>query len=210
MKSLFAKSMKRNIYLYFLLSLLLGAAVGLLTIFGQGHLEGHWNSLANLGPVWLVPAFLISSLGERKRDSILSCTLCLIGEVMGYYFFHSLIDQYAFSFTYFIFVWLGCAAVGGIIFGLAGYLWGHKEAKFHEAGSALLSGVFIADGLNMLIHLEDYKHMIPVPIAEIIFGLLLVLILQRTWRERLRCCRFLVPVIVLGLAGYTILFNVTI
>ncbi|WP_411918920.1 DUF6518 family protein [Bacillus thermotolerans] len=107
-------------------------------------------------------------IGKRKRCSIISCSLCLIGEVTGYYYFHSLINQYHFSFTYFIVNWLGCTIADRMIFGIAGYLWHHKDEKFHELGSALLSGVFITDGLHLFIHLDSYKHMIPVPIAEMV------------------------------------------
>ncbi|WP_241395612.1 DUF6518 family protein [Clostridium beijerinckii] len=202
--------MKINIYLHYLLSLLLGTIIGILTIFGQGQLKGNWNSLANLGTVWLVPAFFISSIANKKRSSITSCSLCLIGEVMGYYYFHSLLNKYNFSVDYFTLIWLGCAIAGGIIFGLAGYLWYHKDEKFHELGSALLSGVFLTDGLNMFIHIDDYRHMITVAIAEIVFGLLLIIILEKNMHERLRCCIFLIPVTILGLIGYTILYYLTI
>lgn len=200
---------KKNRYIYFILSVLLGTIVGILTIFGQGHLKGNWNSLANLGTVWLVPAFFISSTGHRKISSIISCSLCLIGEVIGYYCFQSLIYNYNFLVNYFTIIWLGCAIVGGVIFGLAGYLWYHKDEKFHGLGSALLSGVFLTDGLNMFIHFNDYKHMITVPIVEIVFSLLLIIILERNMKERVRCCIFLGPIVILGLIGYMILFNLT-
>ncbi|KKB34210.1 hypothetical protein QY95_04016 [Bacillus thermotolerans] len=42
-----------------------------------------------------------------------------------------------------------------------------------------------------------------------VFGLLLIIILERNMKERLRCCVFLVPVIGLGLLGYTVLFYLT-
>ena len=42
----------------FILPIIVGILVGILTKLGQGILPGHWNSLANLGSVWLVPSFL--------------------------------------------------------------------------------------------------------------------------------------------------------
>ncbi|WP_258000490.1 DUF6518 family protein [Bacillus sp. Marseille-P3661] len=40
-----------------LLSVIIGILVGILTVLGQGILPGSWNSLANSGTVWLIPAF---------------------------------------------------------------------------------------------------------------------------------------------------------
>ncbi len=53
------KITKSNMFLkIFLIPIIVGIIVGILTKLGQGILPGNWNSLANLGSVWLVPSFL--------------------------------------------------------------------------------------------------------------------------------------------------------
>lgn len=48
------KITKLNMFLrIFLVPIIVGIIVGILTKLGQGILPGHWNSLANLGSVWL-------------------------------------------------------------------------------------------------------------------------------------------------------------
>jgi hypothetical protein len=200
--------MNRRIYLYIVLSTVLGMGIGVLTMIGQTYLPGSLNSLANLGPVWLTPAFFVSAIGNRMWKSMLSGWLCLSGMVGGYYWFESVWNHHAFGVGRWMLVWLGIAMVAGAIFGAAGYLWRHRDHKWHRLGSALLAGVFLADGINMLLHYQSYSHMIPVPIAEIVVGALLVLLLERNKRDRVRGYAAIVPIVLLGLAGYAVLFRI--
>ena len=139
---------------------------------------------------------------------MLSGWLCLTGMVSGYYWFESVWNHHAFGVGPTMVLWMGCAAAGGAVFGTAGHLWRHRTRRWHLLGSALLSGVFLADGINMLLHLNDYRHMIPVPVAEIIVGSVLVLLLERGKRDRIRGYAALAPIVLLGLAGYMILFTI--
>jgi hypothetical protein len=75
--------MNRRIYLYILFSLTIGITVGILTVIGQAYLPGNLNSLANLGPVWLLPAFFVSAIGDRVYKSMVAGWLCLTGMVGG-------------------------------------------------------------------------------------------------------------------------------
>ncbi|HDR7963403.1 TPA: hypothetical protein QCY53_004734, partial [Bacillus wiedmannii] len=80
------KITKLNMFLkIFLIPIIVGIIVGILTKLGQGILPGHWNSLANLGSVWLVPSFFVASFSYSKRTAILSGILALLGMVLGYY-----------------------------------------------------------------------------------------------------------------------------
>ena len=56
----------------FILPIIVGILVGILTKLGQGILPGNWHSLANLGSVWLVPSFSWLAL------VILSVQLCFL------------------------------------------------------------------------------------------------------------------------------------
>jgi hypothetical protein len=186
-----------------LFSLILGIAIGVITVLGQGVLPGNWNSIANSGAVWLLPTFFIGSLNSKKLKASLSGILALLGMVIGYYGYAMIVQQVAHSF-YFILVWSVCGIIGGIIFGIAGFLWS-RRGPLHTLGSALIGGVFITEGLNILIHRNDYRHMITVGYVEIIFGILLVLILGRSIKERLLALSWLLLIVILGIIGYQVL-----
>ena len=198
--------LNRYAYLYLIIAAVIGVVVGMLTVIGQAYLPGDLNSLANLGPVWLVPAFFVSAIGDRVWKSMAAGWLTLLGMVGGYYWFESVWNDHAFGVGRWMLIWLVIAVAAGVIFGTAGYLWRHRDHRWHSLGSALLAGVFLTDGINMLIHYESYSHMIPVPVTEIVIGGLLVLALERGKRDRLRGYAALVPVVAVGLIGYAILF----
>ncbi|MRN52657.1 DUF6518 family protein [Paenibacillus monticola] len=185
-------------------SVVIGIVVGILTVLGQGILPGNWNSLANSGTVWLIPTFFIGALGSRKLTAAINGILSLFGMVAGYYAYAMLIQDVSHS-LYYILLWTGAAVVGGIIFGIAGHLWRQGRSWWRHCGSALLGGVFITEGLNLFIHIDDYRHMLAVGVVEIIVGLGLVLVLERTNRARGYALLLLLPVIILGLIGYQVL-----
>ncbi|MGM1713041.1 DUF6518 family protein, partial [Bacillus cereus group sp. BceL180] len=102
------KITKLNMFLMiFLIPIIVGIIVGILTKLGQSILPGHWNSLANLGSVWLVPSFFVASFSYSKRTAILSGILALFGMVLGYYGYAIVIKNIAHS-IYFISVWIVC------------------------------------------------------------------------------------------------------
>jgi len=199
------KITKFNMFLrIFLIPIIVGIIVGILTKLGQGILPGHWNSLANLGSVWLVPSFFVASFSYSKRTAILSGILALLGMVLGYYGYAIVITNVAHS-IYFISVWIVCACIGGTIFGIAGFLWKDTTNPLHKFGSALISGVFVTDGLHILLNFEDYSHMLPVGYTEVIVGIILILILERSNANRISSFLMMVPITILGLIGYKLL-----
>ncbi|PEJ98034.1 hypothetical protein CN558_11190 [Bacillus wiedmannii] len=199
------KIKKLNMFLRIcLIPIIVGIIVGILTKLGQGILPGHWNSLANLGSVWLVPSFFVASFSYSKRTAILSGILALLGMVLGYYGYAIVIENVAHS-IYFISVWIVCAFIGGTIFGIAGFLWKDTTNPLHKFGSALISGVFVTDGLHILLNFEDYSHMLPVGYTEVIVGIILILVLERSNANRISSFLMMVPIIILGLIGYKLL-----
>ncbi|NBC72721.1 DUF6518 family protein [Paenibacillus sacheonensis] len=193
---------------HMLFSVGVGIIVGVLTVLGQGVLPGNWGSLANSGTVWLIPAFFVGGWGPSKLKSAVASTLSLCGMIIGYYGYAMMIQDIAHSIFY-ILVWTGAAILGGLIFGMAGYLWGQDQGRKHKYGSALIGGVFITEGLDLYLHIDDYGHMLPVGAVKIIFGLILLVVLERSNKERVSSLLALVPVIVLGLIGYQILHSIT-
>ena len=196
------KITKLNIFLRIvLLPIVVGIIVGILTKLGQGILPGNWHSLANLGSVWLVPSFFVASLSYSKRTAMLSGILALLGMVLGYYGYAIVIKNVAHS-IYFISVW---TCIGGTIFGIAGFLWKDTTTPLHKFGSALLSGVFVTDGLHILLNFEDYSHMLPVGYTEVIVGIILILVLERSNAYRVSSFLMMIPITILGLIGYNLL-----
>ncbi|ASI78039.1 DUF6518 family protein [Bacillus pacificus] len=188
----------------FILPIIVGILVGILTKLGQGILPGHWNSLANLGSVWLVPSFFVASFSYSKRTAILSGILALLGMVLGYYGYAIIFKNVSHS-IYFISVWITCAFIGGTIFGIAGFLWKDTTNPLHKLGSALIGGVFVTDGLHILLNFEDYNHMLPVGYTEVIVGIILILVLERSNANRISSFLMMVPITILGLIGYKLL-----
>ncbi|MFC9416873.1 DUF6518 family protein [Bacillus mobilis] len=188
----------------FLLPIIVGIIVGILTKLGQGILPGYWNSLANLGSVWLVPSFFVASLSYSKRTAIFSGTLALLGMVLGYYGYAIIFKNVSHS-IYFISVWITCAFIGGTIFGIAGFLWKDTTNPLHKLGSALIGGVFVTDGLHILLNFEDYNHMLPVGYTEVIVGIILILVLERSNANRISSFLMMIPITILGLIGYKLL-----
>ncbi|MDA2164369.1 DUF6518 family protein [Bacillus cereus] len=188
----------------FILPIIVGILIGILTKLGQGILPGHWNSLANLGSVWLVPSFFVASFSYSKRTAILSGILALLGMVLGYYGYAIIFKNVSHS-IYFISVWITCAFIGGTIFGIAGFLWKDTTNPLHKLGSALIGGVFVTDGLHILLNFEDYNHMLPVGYTEVIVGIILILVLERSNANRISSFLMMVPITILGLIGYKLL-----
>ncbi|MFD6509947.1 DUF6518 family protein [Bacillus sp. NPDC060175] len=200
---------KGNTFLsFFLIPIIVGITFGILTVWGQRILPGHWNSLANLGSVWLVPAFFVGSFSLSKRIAMISSTVSLFGMVLGYYGYAIIIQNVAHS-IYFISAWTVCSVVGGVIFGIAGFLWRDTVNPYHKFGSALISGVFITDGLHMMLNFTDYSHMLSVAYTEIIVGIVFIIILERSYENRRSSFLTVVPITILGLIGYGILSKFT-
>lgn len=193
---------------YILLSVVVGIIVGILTVLGQGVLPGNWNSLANSGTIWLIPAFFVGARGTTMSKASIASTLALLGMVTGYYGYSMVVQDVAHS-LFFITLWVGVAIIGGVIFGFAGFLWGRDKSSKHKYGSALLGGVFITEGLNLFVHIDDYRHMLAVGIVQIIVGFILILVLEHSTKERVTSLLAVFPVIVLGMIGYQMLYILT-
>lgn len=146
----------------------------------------------------------MASLSYSKRTAMLSGILALLGMVLGYYGYAIVIKNVAHS-IYFISVWIVCACIGGTIFGIAGFLWKDTTNPLHKFGSALLSGVFVTDGLHILLNFEDYSHMLPVGYTEVIVGIILILVLERSNAYRVSSFLMMIPITILGLIGYKLL-----
>ncbi|WP_235948318.1 DUF6518 family protein [Paenibacillus glycinis] len=192
---------------YSFIAIIVGLLVGIATVLGQGVLPGNWNSLANSGTVWLIPAFFIGGLGTTRRRAMAGAAISLIGMVAGYYGYAKFVQHVPHS-LYYIAVWSAAAVVGGVIFGLGGNLWRRERGGWHMAGSGLLGGLFVTEGLHILTH-AGYGHMRAVGWTELAVGFVWILVLERSWPARFLSLAAMLPVVALGMIGYGLLNAVT-
>lgn len=190
----------------YILSILLGLAVGVLTLIGQKYLPINLNFLANSGAVWLIPAFLFSYFSkENKLQDIIITVLCLLGCVYGYYIFEAIINHHTFMSAGGVLLWSVFGLIAGVIFGLGAFFSNQENSKLKYFGMNLLPAVFTAEGLDNLTHIKDYSHMIPAVIMKIIIGVILYLVVNRKDSIRLKNTISYLVITAFGVIGFTVL-----
>jgi hypothetical protein len=157
-----------------------------------------------------VPAFFMASFAEKKFPAIMLCVETLLVCVISYYWIESLVNSHPFIWGgYYFYLWMICAVAAGIAFGLAAF-YRKQKSKWYYWGTSILPAVFFAEGMDELIHLPDYMHMIPAVIGRIIIGAALYLIIyKKDFCNRKSIISFCV-LSALGVIGYEILFILTI
>jgi hypothetical protein len=192
-----------------IIALLVGVGTGALTVFGQKYLPGSFNSLANSGAIWLVPAFFVALAAQTKGWAIVLCMETLILCVISYYWMEAILNQHSFlPVGYYFYVWLSCAVVFGVVFGLGAFLRRQRSSN-HPWGASLLPAAFLSEGLSELLHLSDYLHMIPAVIGRIFIGLMLYILIYKGEFLKGKPLLSFSALSALGLAGYEVLLRVT-
>lgn len=192
----------------YILAIILGVVVGILTLVGQKYLPMNMNFLANSGAVWLIPAFLLSYFEKENRMQAIATTIvCLLGCVYGYYIFEAVLNQHAFTLSRGTLLWSGVALIAGVVFGLGAFFANQENSKLKYFGMNLLPAVFTAEGLDNVIHIKDYSHMVPAVIMKIIIGIILYLVINRKDAVRLKNMISYAVITALGVAAFTVLFG---
>lgn len=196
---------------YIYASISLGFIIGILTVIGQKYLPGDFNSIANSGAIWLIPSYFIANKFSNIKYSIISSILCLLNSVIGYYFFEPILNNHSFMFfSYYILIWIICAIIAGIIFGVAANISRFSNnVLYKNFGKAMLPSVFLAEGLNILLHKVDYSHMINVGYAWILFSIVLSVIIYKKEILRKEAIISLLLATILGQLFYQTLFMIT-
>jgi asparagine N-glycosylation enzyme membrane subunit Stt3 len=204
--------MKSRTAKQYLLALCLGIAVGCLTLFGQKYLPVNLNFLANSVCCWLVPPFLF--VYSTKPDKIHAAGICIASLftcVLAYYLFEAWYNQHSFSLRFSIYLWLFYSVVGGAVFGLGAYFANGPDGWLKYVGLNLLPAVFLSDGISKLIHLQEYySHMIPAVILILLIGAGLYFVINKKASTKKENIGFLAFLTALGIAGFEILFQLTI
>lgn len=192
----------------YILAIVLGLVVGLLTLAGQKYLPMNLNFLANSGAVWLIPACLLSYFEKGNRlHSIAITILCLLGCVYGYYIFEAILNHHAFTLTEGALLWSGVALFAGAVFGLGAFFANQENSKLKYFGMNLLPAVFTAEGLDNVIHIKDYAHMVPAVIMKVLIGVILYLVINRKNAIRPKNIISYAGITALGVVAFAVLFG---
>lgn len=178
-----------------------GLGLGVLTVYGQ-RLPGGWSTLANSGSVWLLFAFAAGALMRSDPTAAAAGAGLLTAAVIGYYVAVPIVVEGAAANVRSVVIWTGTALIGGPVFGIAGRWWRREPAPKRVIGLGLLSGVFVAEGLN------DVRYIPTVRTAGwIVFavGLAIPIVLGRSSRERLLGLAAMVPVAVVTFGAYHVI-----
>lgn len=201
----FGGRIMKSIKIY-ILAIILGLVVGVLTLIGQKYLPMNLNFLANSGAVWLIPAFLLSYFEKgNKLHAIATTIVCLLGCVYGYYIFEAVLNHHTFTLARGTLLWSVVALIAGAVFGLGAYLANQEGSKLKYFGMNLLPAVFTAEGLDNVIHIEDYSHMVPAVIMKIIIGVILYLVVNRKDVIKIKNMISYVVITALGVVGFAVL-----
>jgi hypothetical protein len=132
------------------LALLAGAAVGVVSSFGEAHLDGVLNAFVNSVAAWLVAPFLVGYAARRLglRGAAAAGLLTCLAEVVAFYVTARL-RGFPGSHREIGF-WTVCALAGGPVFGAAGSRW-----RTAGLGGAALGAAFLAEGLWTYAHRLD-------------------------------------------------------
>ena len=128
-------------------AVLAGLGVGCATSFGQAHLDGALNALVNSASAWLVAPFFVGALMRGPRGGAVAGLATCALQLVGYYATAELRGFPAGGAI--VLFWLGCAVVGGPIFGLAGHHWRLRRASL---AATVLPAAFLAEGLWIYVH----------------------------------------------------------
>lgn len=80
-----------------------------------------------------------------------------------------------------------------------------ENSKIKYFGMNLLPAVFTAEGLDNVIHIKDYSHMIPAVIMKIIIGVILYLVVNRKDVVKLKNMISYVVITAFGVVGFAVL-----
>jgi hypothetical protein len=176
--------------------LVLGIGGGVLTEHLQGVLEDPWAAWANSVAAWCLPAFAVGALAARPRAATAAGVGVELLLVSGYYAAQGAQGYPVVAAT--LVGWLGAGVIAGVLFGLAGSWWRASTPRLDTVGIALLSGVLVSEGLVRAVRFPWQGSSGVVMAAA---GVLVAVVLGRSWRQRLVVVALLLLVVPLGLAG---------
>lgn len=164
------------------LVVVVGVVLGVVTLWGQGHLPNAWSPIANSGAVWLVPAVLVGAVMPTDLRAALAGSGTLVVAVVAFYAAVPVLVEGASSAPRAVVIWSAVALVAGSVFGVAGrWIRGERTGR-RTAAAVLIGGSFLAEGVIRLSAAPPDDR--GVAIAMIAIGVVLAIAIGRSTRER--------------------------
>jgi hypothetical protein len=177
--------------------LLLGVAGGVLTEVLQGVLDYPWAAWADSIAVWAALAFPVGAIAGTSGAAAVAGVATEALLVVSFYAAQAAegfpVAEGAVAF------WLLAAVPGGIVFGVAGAWWRRADLWHQAAGTALVGGVFVVEGL---VRWRQFVWQHNAGALMVAAGLVAPLVLGRSWHARLLGLAGVVIVLPLGAAGW--------
>ncbi|TYP90393.1 DUF6518 family protein [Blastococcus xanthinilyticus] len=174
----------------------LGVGGGALTEHLQGVLDDPWAMWANSVAAWCVPAFAAGAMAVRLPVAVVAGIVTELLLVTSYYVTQS--AQGVPHATSTAVGWLVAGVVAGVVFGVAGAWWRTGDARRGTLSVALLAGVLVSEGLVRAVRFPWQGSSGVIMAAA---GVVIALLLGRSWRQRAAVLGLLVVIVPLGLLG---------
>jgi hypothetical protein len=184
-----------------------GIALGAVDLLLQKVLPYPWANLANSGAIWALAAY---GLGLWVRTpwwrAAVAGAVLLVLAVPAYYlaaaiFLH---DEVAVLWQPPALVWMGFGVLAGLVFGFAGSLaWSSGWQQL--VGIGLPGAVLFAEALVSMLRegSTSYRHdQRATALIELVLGVLVILIVGRTARQRVGGLIVSVPLALLGFVAF--------
>ncbi|MEU4419970.1 DUF6518 family protein [Actinoplanes sp. NPDC024001] len=176
-----------------------GFLLGFLDYLWIKYLPSPVGDLGNSLATWAVAAFLLTYLHRwRLPAGIASAIVCLVVAVPSYYLAAALIqnDDWSNLYNTTALMWMGFGVVAGVVFGGGGVL-ARTSGMLRLPALALPAAMLFAEGVVNLRRISDpsYGAGEQGAYASLVFvlGLLITMLVGRTWRDRLLALAWSVP-----------------
>lgn len=123
--------------------IIIGGAVGVLTAYGQGWLDGGLSSAANSAGPWSLTAFLVA---RSRRTIVLGAVAAMVTLwccELGYAL--ATVVRGDSNATATVMFWLVAGLLAGLPLGIAA-VWSTRGRLWEAVGFAVLAGVFVGEG----------------------------------------------------------------
>lgn len=184
-----------------------GVALGAVDLLAQRLLPYPWANLANSSAIWALAAY---GLGLWVRTpwwrAALAGTVLLLLAVPAYYLAAALFlgDRASMLWTPAGLLWMAFAVPAGLVFGFGATL--VRSSGWQQlAGIGLPGAVLFAEALVAVLRGSDpgrRSDQIPTAIIEAALGVVVIVAVGRTGRQRLGGLLVSVPMALLGFAAF--------
>lgn len=176
-----------------------GLLLGFLDFVWIKYLPYPFAGLGNSMAAWAVAAFLLTHLSRwRLPVAVPAAIVCLVVAVPSYYLAAALIqgDDWSNLTNATAILWMGSGVIAGAVFGAGGVL-ARRPGRLRLPGLALPAAVLFAEGVRELARLGDPNYetgdLVAYAALLVVLGLGLIVLLARSWRDRLIALAWSIP-----------------